>query len=141
LKRCLGLRGLITATSLLLPLWAAAESHVHGGTGTGAGTATGKVSAAAHVDFRIVIPKVLSLGIAGGDTQGLGAQRVAIYSNSRTVTLAASAGSMPAARSNVILRAAAGKVIAREAACQLPTDASSRGSPMTNGMICTVSMP
>jgi len=120
---------------LLLPLWAAAESHIQGGTGTG------KVSAAAHVDFRIVIPKVLSLGIVGGDTQGLGAQRVAIYSNSRTVTLAASAGSMPAARSNVILRAAAGKVIAREAACQLPTDASSRGSPMTNGMICTVSMP
>ena len=139
MKCWLGLRGLITATSLLLPLWAAAESHVRGGTGTG--TATGKVSAAAHVDFRIVIPKVLSLGIVGGDTQGLGAQRVAINSNSRTVTLAASAGSMPAARSNVILRAAAGKVIAREAACQLPTDASSRGSPMTNGMICTVSMP
>jgi hypothetical protein len=135
LKCWLGLRGLITATSLLLPLWAAAESHVQGGTGTG------KVSAAAHVDFRIVIPKVLSLGIAGGDTQGLGAQRVAIYSNSRTVTLAASAGPIPAARNNVILRAAAGKVIAREAACQLPTDAASRGSPKTNGMICTVSMP
>jgi hypothetical protein len=137
LKCCLGLRGLITATSLLLPLWAAAESHVQGGIGTG----TGKVSAAAHVDFRIVIPKVLSVGLAGGDTQGLGAQRVAIYSNSRTVTLAASAGSVPAARNNVILRAAAGKVIAREAACQLPPDASRRVLAKPNGMICTVSMP
>ncbi len=135
MKCCSGLRGLITATSLLLPLWAAAESHIQGGTGTG------KVSAAAHVDFRIVIPKVLSLGIAGGDTQGLGAQRVAIYSNSRTVTLAASAGSMAAARNNVIPGAAAGKVIAREAACQLPADASPGVFSKPNGMICTVSMP
>jgi hypothetical protein len=136
LKCCLGLRGLITATSLLLPLWAAAESHLL------AAPESRKVSATAHVDFRIVIPKVLSLDVAGkGDTQGPGAQRVAIFSNSRNVTLAASGGSTPAARSNVILRAAAGKVIAREAACQLPTDASRGVSPKTNGMICTVSMP
>jgi hypothetical protein len=120
---------------LLLPLWAGAESHLQGG------PVSGKVSATAHVDFRILIPKVLSLGVAGGDTQGPGTQRVAIFSNSRNATLAASSGSMPAARNNVILRAAAGKVIAREAACQLPTDASSRVSPKTNGMICTVSMP
>ena len=135
MKRCLAFRGLITATSLLLPLWAAAESHLQ------AGTARGKVSATAHLDFKIVIPKVLSVGLSGGDTQGLGAQRVAIYSNSRTVTLAASAGSMPAARSNVILRAAAGKVIARDAACQLPADAASGVASKNTGMICTVSMP
>jgi len=135
LKRCSEFRGLITATSLLLPLWAAAESHLQ------VGTANGKVSATAHVDFRIVIPKVLSLGLAGGDTQSPGAQRVAIFSNSRNVTLAASTGSTPAARSNVILRAAAGKVIARDAACQLPADASHGVASKNTGMICTVSMP
>jgi hypothetical protein len=134
LKSCLAFRGLITATSLLLPLWTAAESHLQ------AAPESRKVSATAHVDFRIVIPKVLSVGLTGGDSQGPGAQRVAIFSNSRNVTLAASSGSMPAARNNVILRAAAGKVIAREAACQLPTDASGV-SPKMNGMICTVSMP
>jgi hypothetical protein len=135
LKRCSEFRGLITATSLLLPLWAAAESHLQ------AAPESRKVSATAHVDFRIVIPKVLSVGLAGGDTQGPGAQRVAIFSNSRNVTLAASSGSTPAARNNVILRAAAGKAIAREAACQLPADASRGVASKTNGMICTVSMP
>jgi hypothetical protein len=135
LKRCLEFRGLITATSLLLPLWAAAESHLQ------AGTASGKVSATAHVDFKIVIPKVLSIDLAGGDTQGSGAQKVAIFSNSRNVTLAASTGSTPAARGNVILRAAAGKVIARDAACQLPADASSGVASKNSGMVCTVSMP
>jgi hypothetical protein len=126
---------LITATSLLLPLWAAAESHLQ------AAPQSGKVSATAHVDFRIVIPKVLSVGLAAGDSQSPGAQRVAIFSNSRNVTLAASGSSTPAASNNVILRAAAGKVIAREAACRLPADASRGVFPKTNGMICTVSMP
>jgi len=125
----------MTATSLLLPLWAAAESHLQ------AAPQSGKVSATAHVDFRIVIPKVLSVGLKGGDTQGFGAQKVAIYSNGRNVTLAASTGSMPAARSNVILRAAAGKVIARDAGCQLPADAPSGVATKNTGMICTSSMP
>ena len=135
MKRCLEFRGLITATSLLLPLWAAAESHLQ------AATASGKVSATAHVDFKIVIPKVLSIALADGDTEGSGAQKVAIFSNSRNVTLAASTGSTPAARGNVILRAAAGKVIARDAACRLPADASSGVASKNPGMICTVSMP
>jgi len=126
---------LITATSLLLPLWAAAESHLQ------AGTVSGKASATAHADFRIVIPKVLSLGIAGGDILDSGAQNVAIFSNNRNVALAGSTGRVPAARNGVILRAAAGRVIAREAACQLPADASPSVVPRTNRMICTVSMP
>jgi hypothetical protein len=125
----------MTATSLLLPLWAAAESHLQ------AAPQSGKVSAAAHVDFRIVIPKVLSLGLTGGDSQSPGGQRVAIYSNSRNVTLAASGASTPAASNNVILRAAAGKVIVREAACQLPAGAARSVFPRTNALICTVSMP
>jgi hypothetical protein len=126
---------MMTATSLLLPLWAAAESHLQ------AAPRSGKVFATAHVDTRIVIPKVLSVGLTGGEAQSPGAQRVAIFSNSRNVTLSASGGSTPAASNNVILRAAAGKVIAREAACQWPADASRGVLPKTNGMICTVSMP
>ena len=125
----------MTATSLLLPFWAAAESHLQ------VDTVSEKASATAHVDFRIVIPKVLSLDVAGGDTLGSGAQNIAIYSNNRTVTLAASTGRVPAARNGVILRAAARRVIAREAACQLPADATPSVALRTNGMICTVSMP
>lgn len=125
----------MTATSLLLPLWALAESQLQ------AAPQGGKMAATAHMDFRIVIPKVLSLGVAGGENERPGAQRVAIFSNGRNVTLAASGGSTPAARNNVILRAAAGKVIAREAACQLPPDTSRGVLPKPNGMICTVSMP
>jgi hypothetical protein len=64
-----------------------------------------------------------------------------IFSNSRNVTLAASTGSTPAARSNVILRAAAGKVIARDAACQLPAEASNGVASNNTRTICTVSMP
>jgi hypothetical protein len=99
------------------------------------------VSAAAHVDFRIVIPQVLSLGLMGGDAQATGTQRVAIFSNSRTVTLAVSGGSVPAARNRVILRAAARKAIARDAVCQLPTDLAGGGLSAPPAMICTVSMP
>lgn len=126
--------GLLVATSLLLPLWASAESQLQ------VGPRSGKVSAAAHVDVRIVIPQVLSLGLMGGDAQAAGAQRVAIFSNSRNVTLAASGGSVPAARNRVLLRAAARSVIARDAVCQLPTDVAGGLFP-PQAMICTVSMP
>jgi hypothetical protein len=122
----------IAATSLLLPLAVGAESQVQ------TGTPSGKVFAAARVDFRIVIPTVLSLGVAGGEGQEAGMQTVAIFSNSRNVALTASSGSKPAV-ANVILRAAARKVIAREAACRLPAEASR--SPGSQTMICTVSMP
>ncbi len=135
LKYCSASRGWLAAASLLLPLAAAAESHLQ------AATASGKASATAHLDFRIVIPKVLSLHLADIDTRGTGAQRVTIYSNSRNVTLAASTSATSTARNNVILRATAGRVIARDAACQLPADASRGVSPKTNGLICTVSMP
>ncbi len=132
MNTCFGLRGVMAATSLLLPLAAAAESHLQ------TGIVSGKVSAAASVDFRIVIPVVLSLGIASGDGQLAGPQKVAIFSNSRNVSLTASSGPKPAA-ANVILRAAARKVIAREAVCQLPAEASR--SLVSQTMICTVSMP
>jgi hypothetical protein len=134
-KCCRAFPGLLTVTSLLLPLWAPAESQLQ------VGPQSGKVSAAAHVDFRIVIPQVLSLGLMGGDARATATQRVAIFSNSRNVTLAASGGSAPAAPNRVILRATAGKAIARDAVCQLPTDVAGGGRSPPQAMICTVSMP
>ena len=135
MKCCRVFPGLLTATSLLLPLWAPAESQLQ------VGPQSGKVSAAAHVDFRIVIPQVLSLGLMGGDARATGAQRVTIFSNSRNVTLAASGGSAPTARNRVILRATAGKSIARAAVCQLPPDLAGGALSPPQAMICTVSMP
>jgi len=134
-KCCRAFPGLLIATSLLLPLWAPAESQLQ------VGPRSGKVSAAAHVDFRIVIPQVLSLDLVGNGTQATCAQRVAIFSNSRNVTLAASSGSMVAARNRVILRAAARKAIARDAVCQLPSDVAGGALSLPQAMICTVSMP
>ncbi len=134
MKCCRAFPGLLTITSLLLPLWASAESQLQ------VGPRSGKTSAAAHVDFRIVVPQVLSLGLIDGDTQVPGAQRVAIFSNSRNVTFAASGGSMPAARSRVI-HAAARKPIARDVVCQLPADVGGGGRSLPHAMICTVSMP
>ena len=123
----------------LLPLCLAAESQI---AASGSGR---KLSAAAHVDFRIVIPRVLSLDVAGS-TPGLSAQRVAVFSNGRTATLSSTqAGlSLPANRS-VVLVAAARKVIAQETPCPPSTGtyagalAGAAGKP--HGMICTVSMP
>jgi hypothetical protein len=134
-KCCRAFPRSLIATSLLLPLWASAESQLQ------VGPQREKVSAAAHVDFRIVIPQVLSLDLVGNGTQATGAQRVAIFSNSRNVTLAASGGSMPAARNRVILRAAARKAIARDAVCQLSSNVVGGGLSPPKAMICTVSMP
>ena len=69
MKCCRAFPGLLTVTSLLLPLWAPAESQLQ------VGPQSGKVSAAAHVDFRIVVPQVLSLGLMGGDARATGACR------------------------------------------------------------------
>jgi hypothetical protein len=123
----------------LLPLCLAAESQI---AANGSGR---QLSAAAHVDFRIIIPRVLALDVAS-DTRGPGAQRVAVFSNSRTATLSSTLPglSLPANRS-VILVAAARKVIAEETLCvsssgiNAGTLAGAAGKP--HGMICTVSMP
>ena len=118
---CLGLGALFAASSMLLPLWAAADSRIEAGTGSV------KLSATAHVDFTIVIPEALFLGVPSGEILDSSALPVTIYSNSRNVTLAATSGSMAAARHGVVLSAAARKRIAREASCQLPDARGARG--------------
>src|ERR1700736_6154841 len=114
--------------ALLLPLMVAAGSHIQ----TEAARA-----ATAHVNFKIIIPTVLSMqvGNASDRALGLGAETVAIMSNSRNVSLNATVrDSGVPARGSVILRASARKVIAQDALCTV-------GDAQARRVVCTVSMP
>jgi hypothetical protein len=126
--------GLMSTASLLLPLTAASESHVQ----TAAPTA--RVTATASVNFKIVIPKVLSMQMNDGNSLSLDARTVTIMSSGHTVSLNATgrtANSTSAARGNVILSSAARKGIAQVAQCSLDGKLSA-DSRMT---VCTVSTP
>lgn len=135
-KRSWAFNGLMSAAALLLPLTAATDSHIQ----TGAPSAA--VDATAHVNFKIIVPQVLYVRTAGAET-------MAILSNSRNVTLTATVRnsavtanqptSADAVRGNVILSAAARKVIAQDAACR-------PGGPhpplaVAGQVVCTASMP
>jgi hypothetical protein len=110
----------LLGVAALLPLMAAADSRLQGAAPGAA------LSAGAHVDFKIVIPEVLYLRSGG-------AEKVSIMSNARNVTLSATAPESEAhPGSHVILRAAAGKVIAQDADCTLPK---------SRPVVCTASMP
>ena len=60
MKTSMALKSLLGAGALLLPLMVSAESNVQTGTATAAPGAT------AHVDFSIVIPKILYLRVGTG---------------------------------------------------------------------------
>lgn len=62
MKTSMALRTLLGAASMALPLMALAESNVQTGAATAAPGAT------AHVDFSIVIPKILFLRVGTGST-------------------------------------------------------------------------
>jgi len=114
-------KGVASTAALLLPLMALAESHFEAGTGAA-------LVATAHLNFKIVIPPVLYLQVGDHDP-------VAIMSNGRTVALTATARAPSAnpAHGNVILSAAARKVIEQQAVCA----ASASASPV----LCTASLP
>ena len=121
----------MSIAALLVPLTAATESGVQSGAPTTA------VSATARVNFKIVIPKVLSLQIGQRSERAGSAQTVAIMSNGHNVTLNAAVRSSDAGvltRGNVVFSAAARKVILQDAQC---TPGGSRGT----AVVCTVSMP
>jgi hypothetical protein len=150
---------LMSSAALLLPISTGAESHLQMGAPGAA------LKATAHVDFKIVIPPVLSLDVNERSVRVPGAQPVTVMSNSRNVTLAATAARSDTARGNIILSAAARKVIAQDAFCTLgpvhvartppPAAATSGGSRMEaraleardraasdpRPVICTASMP
>jgi hypothetical protein len=67
--------------ALLLPVLAVAESHIQ------TVPVNGALRTTAHVDFKIIIPKTLSLDVGTESRRSQGAPMVAIISNNRTVTL------------------------------------------------------
>jgi hypothetical protein len=125
------LNGVLGTAALLLPLSATPESHIQA-------TATdSKSSATAHVDFKIVIPRVLYLRVADADmAAGTAPDTVAVMSNSHNVALSAVRPATGARAGNVILSAAARKTIAQDVQCAAPSAAAP-----SNRIICTASMP
>ncbi|MEP6548301.1 MAG: hypothetical protein ABJD53_12635 [Gammaproteobacteria bacterium] len=118
----------MSTASLLLPLTAVPESHVQ----TAAPGVV--VSATAHVNFKIVIPTVLSLRMGDGNNLALHSDTVAIMSNGHNVSLNTTERAAAAdtrAHSNLILISAARKGIAQDAHCKLGIRAA----------VCTVSTP
>lgn len=118
-------RAVLGSAALLLPLFAEPESHLQSQASGGAA-----IRATAHVDFKIIIPRVLYLDVggtervagatgAGGADRVAGAQPVSIMSNSHNVTLATSVRTSDDPHGNLILSAAARKIIAQDAACTL----------------------
>ena len=133
--------------ALLLPFLAAADSQLTGGTRRGA------LAASAPLDFKIIIPRVLSMDLETGgpgewrgSAEGRAAQAVAIYANSHNATLGATSPSSDQARGNIILSSAARKVISQQVLCAAGSagpSPSREGGPRPLGgwTICTVSMP
>ncbi len=136
--------GLIGSAALLLPWAAVPESRVE------TAAANAALQATAHVNFKIVIPQVLYLHVAGSDAAA--GDTVAIMSNSHNVWLTATLrpaevrgiGSRASAvanggRGNVILSSAGGRIIAQNTRCAAGDTRPPRG--VVNHLICTVSMP
>jgi hypothetical protein len=129
------------SAALLAPLPAAAESQIH--------AAATRMTASAHVNFKIVIPTVLSMEVLSRVHSGDDVQKVAIGSNGRTVMLAATVQGSNLPRRDLILGAAARKIIVQDPACALGVQSSvtaTAGARSGAGrgdarMICTVSMP
>ena len=113
------------SAALLLPFLAAADSQLASGSAT--------LRASAHLDFKIIIPRVLSLDLPGELRGGTGAQPVAIYSNSRSIAFGPTITASGAARGGLVLNAAARKVIAQNVSCGTGV--------RTASLICTASMP
>jgi hypothetical protein len=130
-------RAVLAGGVLLLPWLAAADSQPQGGVGAK------NLRASAHLDFRIVIPRMLALQVdaraapsASGPTSASpgSPQTVAVYGNGRTIALGAtSADDSP---SGLILSAAARKAIAQDAVC-----APAPASGIVRGIVCTASSP
>ncbi len=140
------INGLMGSAALLVPMMAVPESRIQA-EGSGAG-----LQATAHLNFKIVIPKVLYLHVEGANDRD--AQTVAVMSNSRNVWLTAtlrtpqgadaaagSAANSATAHGNVMLSAAARKVIAQDTACTLSEPRAGRAIPGATQLVCTASMP
>ena len=104
----------LSAAVILLPAWTVADSSVQ------TEVAASRLVATAHVTIKIIIPQSLYLSVGGDELGAAGAHAVsAMSSNGPAATLTATA-LRPAndVHGNVILSAAARRVIALEAACR-----------------------
>jgi hypothetical protein len=125
----------VGAAAVLLPPAAAPDSHLQTQAGSAASSAT------AHVNFKIIIPKVLYLRVADTNEGAADSRTVAIMSNNHNVTLTATTRtSLSPAAGNVILSAAARKIIAQDALC-MPSASARRGMLQDSRVVCTASMP
>jgi hypothetical protein len=133
---------LASSVAMLLPFLAAADSQLQ------LGMATTSLRATARVKFKIVIPAVLSLD-APRDAATV-PQTVAVFSNNRSVALAATFGSSEDARKTVLINSAARKVIAQQVACAPGSDPAAAPAPIGRrpvasnvggGVVCTACMP
>jgi hypothetical protein len=126
---------------MLLPFLSAADSQLQ------AGAAGASLRATARVRFKIIIPTVLSVD-ASRTAEGV-PQTVAIFSNNRSVALAATLGSSEEARGTVLLNSAARKVIAQKVACAPGSNhAAAPGVPArreagssADAVVCTACIP
>jgi hypothetical protein len=109
-------RGLIATLALLMPLMAAAESHIE------SGAAAAALDATAHLNFKIVIPKVIYLRVASEPELIAGGQTVSVMTTGREVAL------------NATVLTAARRSIAQNAPC-------ARGDALPGPLVCTASMP
>jgi hypothetical protein len=133
----------LMSTALLMPMMAAPESHVQ------TAAASTAANAAAHVNFKIVIPTVLYLRMGSASERGDGAKTVTIMSNGRNVMLNPTTRSPDDARTHfVILSASAGKILAQDAPCALGIDDAAAATARAHRvsfniqpLVCTVSMP
>jgi hypothetical protein len=113
---------------LLVPMIAPGESRVQ--------TGGGSLSAAAHLDFRIIIPEVLYLNTRAGDAI---AAPVAVFSNGRNVALSTTVRGAETLTAHLILSGAGRRGITRTSACGTaiqPADGAVRIR-----LVCTASTP
>jgi len=132
----------MSTAALLMPMMAVPESQVQ------TPAASAATHAAAHVNFKIVIPTVLYLRMAGTQDRAGGARMATIMSNGRNVMLNPTARSSDDIRAHgVILSASARNIIAQDAPCALGIDAPAAAARAqrlnfnTQPLVCTVSMP
>ena len=127
-------RAALAGGVLLLPWLAVADSQPQSGVGTKT------LRASAHLDFRIIIPRMLALQVEGARITPAAnppagtSQTVAVYGNGRTIALGATTADE--SRSGLILSAAARKAIAEDAVC---APAPVRGA--VRAIVCTASSP
>jgi hypothetical protein len=105
-----------------------------------AGAAATRLVATAHVTIKIIIPQSLYLSVGSDGRGGAGAQTVSVMSNGHYAALTATLlRPTNEVHSNVILSAAARKIIAQDAACRAGDVQVTGGG---NGrVICTASSP